>query len=274
MIIKNITVRNLGSISYFSFNFAEGINTIKNRATDELSYAIEKILNCKSVSYLPMRQVSKDTEITATVCIEEKLYRILIEFSAEQEKLILLAKNEQGEDVTEEYLYLSTHCEAQDFSEVFDGSEKIYHLSLLRYINSEYLYSSNDLSEKTNGYLNLNVFRAYLLKFLKNFNPEKIRAGKRYELILKENKVYDVRYSNDENMDVYLSDCEQMIFNYLCFLNTAEFWRGFEEIRNLHSIKKPLLIMNFFERIDESLDTQSILKRTKNLKRQIIILSI
>ena len=140
--------------------------------------------------------------------------------------------------------------------------------------NTEYIYDSTDLSQKTNGYSNLKVFRAYLLRFFKNFKPEKIRAGKRYELILNENKVYDVRCSNDENNDVYLSDCEQVLFNYLCFLNTAEFWRGFEDIRNLHSVKKPLLIKNFFEKIDEVVDTKSILKRTENLKRQIIILSI
>lgn len=274
MIIKKLTIHDFGAITDFSLSFCDGVNRIKSRVTDELSYVVENILNCKFVSYLPMPKVSKDTKIMANVIIGEVVYSILIQYDENQEKLILLAKNEQGEDVTAEYLYLTSHCEGQDFSEVFDGNEKIYHLSLLKYINAEYIYDSTDLSQKTNGYSNLKVFRAYLLRFFKNFKPEKIRAGKRYELILNENKVYDVRCLNDENNDVYLSDCEQVLFNYLCFLNTAEFWRGFEDIRNLHSVKKPLLIKNFFEKIDESVDTKSILKRTENLKRQIIILSI
>jgi hypothetical protein len=75
-------------------------------------------------------------------------------------------------------------------------------------------------------------------------------------------------------MSVFLSESEQTLFRYLCFLRTAEFWQGFEELRNLHSVKKPILTRDFLERLDESIDTQNVLERTKRLNRQIIMLTI
>ena len=75
-------------------------------------------------------------------------------------------------------------------------------------------------------------------------------------------------------MPVFLSESEQTLFRYLCFLRTAEFWQGFEELRNLHSVKKPILTQDFLERLDESIDLQDILERTRRLNRQIIILTI
>ena len=60
-----------------------------------------------------------------------------------------------------------------------------------------------------------------------------IRDGKRYELYLKKDGKYAVRYKGDNDMPVFLSEWQQTLFRYLCFLRTAEFWQGFEELRNL-----------------------------------------
>jgi hypothetical protein len=70
-----------------------------------------------------------------------------------------------------------------------------------------------------------------------------------------------------------LSESERMMFKFLCFLRTAEFWNGFEEIRNLHSVKKPLLIRGFLEKLDESIDVRELLLRTEKLKRQTILIT-
>jgi hypothetical protein len=41
----------------------------------------------------------------------------------------------------------------------------------------------------------------------------------------------------------------------------------------LHGIKKPLIIKDFLERLDESIDTKDIIDRTVKLGRQVIILT-
>jgi hypothetical protein len=91
---------------------------------------------------------------------------------------------------------------------------------------------------------------------------------------MKKDGRYAVRYKGENDMPVFLSDSEQTLFRYLCFLRTAEFWQGFEELRNLHGVKKPMLIGNFLERLDESMDTQDVLERTKQRNRQMIMLTI
>lgn len=116
------------------------------------------------------------------------------------------------------------------------------------------------------------AFRAYLRAFIKDFQPELIREGKRYELYLKKDGKYAVRYKDDNDMPVFLSESEQTLFRYLCFLKSAEFWHKFEMLRNLHAIKKPLLVKDFFSRLDESINIENLLQRTMEIKRQAIIL--
>jgi hypothetical protein len=71
-----------------------------------------------------------------------------------------------------------------------------------------------------------------------------------------------------------LSETEEKLFLYICFLNIAEFWEGFEKIRDLHHKKKPLLIQNFLEFLDESTDISSLITRTLRIKRQVILLTL
>ena len=101
-----------------------------------------------------------------------------------------------------------------------------------------------------------------------------IREGKRYELYLESSGKYVVRHVDDNGCSVFLSESEETLFRYLCFLKTAEFWHGFEELRNLNGIKKPLIVEGFLERLDESIDVSDLLQRTLRLKRQLILLTV
>jgi hypothetical protein len=92
-------------------------------------------------------------------------------------------------------------------------------------------------------------------------------------MVLEKDGRYAVKCRIDSSDACSLSVSERTLFRYLCFLKTAEFWCGFEELRNLHGIKKPLIIKDFLERLDESINTARLLKRAENLKRQVIVLS-
>ena len=91
--------------------------------------------------------------------------------------------------------------------------------------------------------------------------------------VLDKNGKYRVRHPVFGDSEHSLSQSEQIMFRYLCFLRTAEFWCGFEELRNLHSVKKPLIIKDLFERLDESVNTEELMQRTEKLQRQVIILN-
>ena len=269
MILKHITVQNLGNVDFFEQDFTGGLNLVRSRHTEELSYAIRLVLNHK-IPPLPRSRAEGESCIEAVVEIPPQTFRLMI--TGEKDPC-LHAYDARGNDVTDEYQYLTAHCAEQDLSDVFSGVARTCVLGPLRYLHEDRYYRARELSDRTGGLSDIQAFRAYLEAFIKHFQPELIREGKRYELCLDDGWTYVVRYRDERGDPVLLSDSEQRLFGYLCFLKTAEFWDGFEALRNLHGIKKPLLVEHFLERLDEAIDPRELWDRTLKLNRQIIVLT-
>ena len=253
------------------YDMTEDLTIIHTHHADLVSYLLERVLNHKPYSPLPC-VAGGNTEITAGVTLYQKQYQVRLAYETEKDEFRLLAYDDAGKDVTAEYCYFSSHCQEQDVAEVFDGKETGQELRFLRYVGADD-FSCQELSKRTDGMSETSTFRAYCYRFIKNVSPELIRKGKRYQIALGGCGVYEVRFSGEGDAPVCLSESEQKIFGYLCFLQAAEFWHGFEEIRNIHGIKKPLLIKNFLEYLDESIETDAWMQRTMQLGRQVILLT-
>lgn len=271
MLLKKISIFHLGGIKNFSFSFSDSLNILKERYSQELFLVITAVLHNRSAPRIPKAWLCRESRIDAEVSVNKKPFYLTILPSEDEKGVKLLVFDSEGRDATKEYLYLSSHCAEQDISDVFDGEDRTL-LRFLRYAGEDRYYLPNELLKQTDGFSSLNTFRRYLRSFIDNFQPEVIRDGKQYEIILKKDGRYGVRCTDGESESVFLSESEQVLFRYLCFLRTAEFWQGFEEIRNLHSVKKPLLIKDFLDRLDESIDVSDLFDRTLNLGRQIIII--
>ena len=248
------------------------MNILVDYRRDELSFAFGVIFNQK----IPPRRnysVGVDTKIEANLLLSEKEYRVVAVFDKREERFKLSCFDSSGADVTNEYLYLTRHSYEQDSADVFFGDEDEESYRFLRYANEDLYYSKGELSSVTGGLSDIKAFRRYLHDFLGNSQPELLRNGKGYEIFLSESGRYAVRYKDSGSLATMLSASEKMLFKYLCFLRTAEFWHGFEEIRNLHGIKKPLIISGFLEKLDESIDVRELLNRAKKLKRQTILIT-
>ena len=273
MVLKKIIIRNFGSIDTFSHEFGIGLNILKLGFCDEHIYGIRTVLCHKALPPCPPSWVRADTEIEASVCVNKKIYLLTVSPDADCRRLILKAYDSIGKEVIDEYLYLCSHCPEQDLSDIFEGDENKMFLKFLQYANEDMYYAPKELAKMTDGVSEIRAFRAYLRDFIRNFKSEAIRPGRQYEIILKKNGVYDVKRNDDSDFPPKLSQSEETLFKYLCFLRTAEFWRGFEELRNLNGIKKPLLVKDFLYRLDDSIDINKLLHRADNLNRQVIILS-
>ena len=271
MILKRITIQNLGAVDAFEYDFENDLNVVRSRYTDEISGAIQFVLNHRAFS-LPKHWVRRSTKIESLVCILGTEYQLISEPNLKQNELCLRAYDVDGHEKTREYLYLTSHCAEQDLCDVFDKDVQKMFFKPIQYLDEDRYYSSGDLSKCTDRLSETKAFRSYLKAFIKDFKSEIIRDGKRYELYLKKDGKYAVRYKGDNDIPVFLSESEQTLFRYLCFLRTAEFWQGFEELRNLHALKKPLLVKDFLSRLDESINIENLLKRTTELERQAIIL--
>ena len=274
MVIKNITVRNFGAIEFLSYDFSEGINVISNRAADEIALAIKIVLNHKCAFPLPDCTARERAEIMATVAVNQKIYAVRAFWDTENNAFKLAVFDGTDTDVTAEYLYLTSHCEEHDRTDAFDGAENDHRFGLARYVNADRFCSPEEMSPGTDRLLQNKTFRAYVSRFIKNFRPQPIRRGKPYELILNWDGIFEIQNPLDSSRRVLLSESEQKLFSYMCFLQIAEVWRGFEELRNLHGIKKPLIIKNFLERLDASIDTQELTNRTAECGRQSILLTV
>lgn len=270
--MKTISINRLGGIKNFSRDLSDSLNILKERYYDDLFLALAAVLHNRSAPCIPGSRICRESRIDAEVSVGQKSFFVKITSNEDANRLILSAFDEEKRDVTKEYLYLSSHCEEQDLSDVFDGEDKVL-LRFLRYAEGEIYDSPNELSRRTDGLSSIKTFRKYLRSFIDSFQPEVIREGKQYEIFLKKDGRYGVRCTDGGAEAAFLSESERTLFRYLCFLRTAEFWQGFEEIRDLHSVKKPFIVKDLLNRIDESIDVTDLLQRTKKLERQVIILS-
>ena len=79
MILQNITIVNLGAIEYFSHDFADDVNLLKVKHTNEISYAVRVVLNHKDIPPLPRTAMREDTQIEAILSIAKKKYNIIVQ---------------------------------------------------------------------------------------------------------------------------------------------------------------------------------------------------
>lgn len=272
MVTKRITIHHLGGIQAFSCDFKNGMNLLPTHYPHEIGYALGLVHNNRAMPPLSPYGIREASRIEALVDLQSTLYQVVILPDAHR-RPVLRAYDEHDADVTREYTYLTRHHSEQDLADLFAGDGQTCFLRLLNYADVHDLSPRKILSQNTDGLSDTGAFRSYLRSFIEKFEPEYIREGKQYRLVLTDNGLYDVICSDDQHLPVLLSESETRLFRYLCFLRTAEFWRGFEEIRNLNSIKKPLIIEDFLDHLDESIDLSDILRRTANLERQVIFVT-
>ena len=270
MKIYELTVRAFGGIEKLNLRFSGTLDVVKERYLTEISCALQTVFQSKALC-IPAHLIKEDSEIEARVLLAGKEYHVRAIPAKEKDAFFLHAENAACEDCTQEYLEFSTHCAAQDAAELFDGSEQSGAGRLLD-CEWESMYFGKTFVQ-SEGRSTLRAFRAYLTAFIRNFRPERLREGKEYEIVLEESGRYTVRHAQLGSR-VALSATEERIFRYLCFLRTAEFWHGFEKIRELNTVKKPFLLWNFVEMLDESVDARALLQRAAALGRQVILLTI
>lgn len=274
MNIKDITVINFGSVRFFKTTLNPQLSVIETKYLSEICVAIEILLCNKTVSSLPDEWVRSDTEITAEICLKNTTYRVsAIADCSTPHRLVLQVQTSENENAKQQYLSLLSHCLEQDVIEQFDGRDKSVPLRLCWYHNAEDYQPPGALAKNSDSIATTKTFRSRLAKYIKAFKPELINNQKEYRVGVNKDGKFDIYYPGI-NADLCLSETEEKLFLFICFLNIAEFWSDIESIRNLHHIEKPLLIKNFIEYLDESVDIENLIKRTVMLGRQVIIVTL
>lgn len=110
-------------------------------------------------------------------------------------------------------------------------------------------------------------------EWLKGFKPLVISMDKHLYLSFDENYRFIPVKIEDGKQTVCnsLSESDEAIFNYLCFLEVNRFEFAYEEYNGYNCAKKPLFIFNFAEYLDESADVVRLLKKATDLDCQIFL---
>ncbi len=250
MKIKEVYIHFLGGIRSLRLRLDGGLNVVACPHTREISFALRLLCNHKSLPPLPACFAGEDTRIRGRVETQGQDYWLTVRFYRDQ-SWTLTACDCRGEDVTGTYQYESSHCAAQDAAECFGGGEEMLQGILPAYLSPDSESTDPPLEKCTDGYVLGGTFRNYLKRFLASWQGEDVLMG----------------CTQCDN------GSEKRICQYLCFLKVAEFWQGFEELRNMHGIKKPLLVADFLERLDDGADLSQVMRYAKALERQIIFLA-
>lgn len=272
MIIKRITVKNFGSVEFYDTVLTSKLNILDTLFTSEISTAIELVLCSKALQERPVIGVRDDTLIAAEVLVAESSY--YIELKPTDEGLLkLTALDDQEKDVTDFYRTLISHCTEQDTIDNFDGRDDSFPLRLCWYRGCDDYEAPKDLHSRSNYVVSTKTFRSHLIRYIKAFEPEPINNIKNYKATINNQGRFEVVYPGVSG-ELLLSETEEKLFWYICFLNVAEFWTDVENIRNMHHEKKPLIIKNFLEFLDQTTDIDGLIARTTKLGRQVIILTL
>lgn len=272
--IQRITVRNFGSVRYFDTSLKADLNILGTRFTAEIETAIELLLCSKASGHILPLFINEETRITAELLLDNNLYFAELKPNPSNQKALeITVKDTSGNDKTDYYRKAVSHCTEQDALDHFDGTDDSFPFKLCRYRDREDLASPKDLPVRTNHAVETKTFRSYLIRYIKAFEPQSINNKKSYKAAINKQGRFEVQYPHGEE-GIPLSKTEEKLFLYICFLNVAEFWEDFEKIRDMHHIKKPLLIKNFLEFLDQTTDIQGLISRTVHLKRQVILFTL
>lgn len=262
MYIAKLSIKNYGNIAFETILFEEQTTIVTADFCDEIVSALKMILGYNSKSpYL------RKTSSIKAECVADSLIRV--EYSGGT----LKALNENNEAITEYYLNLISHNTEEDSLNVFNHFKKQkYPHRLLKYKDVDKYYGMHDFGNITHGYGTTRSFRAFLNDYIKNFEPIRINKDKEYFIQLLPSGEFIVKYGY-VSITPHLSESELVLYHYICFLCLADFWSHAESIRNINRIDKPIIVSDFLERIDDSINLSDIMERTLQLERQVIIIT-
>lgn len=251
MIITDIFIKNFGSIEHYAARLAPQWNILSG--VGELAQALDVLL-CRPAGPDP-HFLRDDTQIAATISLADRVYTA--KAGCREGAWKLNVTDDAGKDATALYRYAITESPEQNNLSFFDGSDRSLPQRLCRYRHRENIEKNQ-------------AFQAHLRRYIGQFQPEQIHNRKNYWT--KPDRYGQFRaYHPDLPGDIALSETEERLFLYICFLNLAEFWQDFEAMRNIHHAKKPLIVQNFLEYLDEDTDLSRLKSRTEQLRRQVIL---
>jgi hypothetical protein len=116
------------------------------------------------------------------------------------------------------------------------------------------------------------TFRHYLRWFIRRFKPAKLLPDKNLWLCMERNGCFSVRLGRKGPRCVHLSETERYVYRYLCFLHLRRFHLEARKRCRYPAAAMPVVIKDFSDRMDESVDFTALLERARCITSQILVI--
>ena len=195
-----------------------------------------------------------------------------------KEKDIYEIKTDNADKVAEalyESFYNPSDCFHRYENVVFNCSAE--YEPRLKYSDFLSAYKKRDFDEQKESLLlrqsKEKAFRALLNEYIVGFKPRRISEQTNlYLAVTTQGKFIAVKKSGDKSFNYDLSASEQVLFDFLCFMEFNKCRQIVNSVKDFNYKEKPLILVNFPDFLDESFDYISFLRKQK-LNRKIIIVS-
>lgn len=268
MKIEKLKIKSFGPIQNLESLIISDTIAWCGRNAEHVLMAISMLTGLVTTTQNDSVMVNANTEIEAFINLSGINYIVRIKQNIKRKGTLLTAVYANlGTDCTDEYLQ-SIHLAADEKKvHIFCGSAKCdYPVKLVKYKHPDDWFTRDSFYKNTDMMGKTSAFRTYTSSYINNFTAQKLRAEKDFLLYINpdgEFKVSDTLIGSDTNP--CLSESETMLYKYLCFINLLEFWKGFEQIRNLHFENMPIIISDFIEHLDCSINIKDLISRTEKI---------
>lgn len=267
MNIRTLRVEQFGSVPYFEAVFRSDVIVLHGIYSAQVALAI-KLLTGDRLSKWEVSLFSQATRLYAEVACGDAYCVEVTAGDGPADLHYTVCRRSDGAECTDEYLNrMKQSAESELLNGFSCASKGKYPHRFKQYQNvGAYAPDMSDRIEKTK------MFRAVMDRFIRDFKPERLREDKEYWLNLNRNGEFRlVHPSADGAAATALSETDEILYQYLCFLHLSVFWSEINKVQPTRSVEKPLMVSDFIERVDHTMDLMPYIEGTRKLGRQLFL---
>ena len=154
-------------------------------------------------------------------------------------------------------------------------------LSLYNFNTRRYAESRNEIvsplflneNSMNNGF---NYFfdaeQEFVSERISKFEPILLNEQKSLYIVIREDGALVPAQIINDNIQVFdLSESDRAIFNFLCWVEIIKLKQEIAKLQNSEEKFPPLFILNFVERLDETVDIKMLLQKVTSIGRRVFI---
>ena len=279
MYIKKLTIEHFGRIEYKSFTFCDSLNVLAGENAQAVFAALcvalcNRLLRFQVSPYCLMKnsRIYAEIEAGGADYVSETVYSA--DAPEHCETNVYCGRRKLTEEERRAAFHVSMEEEEcsyfvnrYDYYRYVPFAELDYSKKLAEYQKALQEENRQEFSERTDGAETTQTFRRELKKFCYGFLPQPIRIEKQLLLMMDEDGSF---LTKDVQTRMDLSATEEILFQYLCFLEVNRFWSEVQKLMG-RTAKKPLFISALPDHIDFCVDLTQLLEQTLELNRQVFL---